>query len=706
MQSSRRFLLYGLCFILRCCPVRGIAYVPDKAINFTKCDPAQDQCPTHSFCEESKYGYYCKCGQYFYNEKDKTNIVYPGGECLGVCDTNGNISICACRKDGFVAQLNDKGLYACTAPSTTTSPLLTSYRTMGGVRTVIPTTQPGYDRCHSESSTDQELEKCEKHNSMDPLCTFLKSIENITENACEKNKTNPVEKVATQITNLLNQTSLKTFNSTELQTVFIAVIEKVETSLLASFATDPRDQRINTAEIKAEMKVSDEHCASGSSIFLKVDKDNMQVPCSLVNFKGGGAIFISYKVLNARLNGSILAALGDSDNRSREDIISSVVGGIITSDKTQNLGSPVRFTLKHMMAVKPHYNTRCVFWDSKVWSTQGCETRQSERENSTLCLCTHLSTFAVIMAPTPIEVDAGLRLISHIGLSMSLVCLCLSFLTLILCRSLRSAHTSVLTALCGCLFLGQFLILVGLQQTQNKILCAVIAGCLQFLFLCAFCWMTIESFLLFLTVRNLQALNYMNSQRSNFPFVCLIGFGVPVIITIISVSSYPDRYGEETHCWLKISHVWSFLGPVCMFISANFVLLVLTFWLLKKKLASLNANVSTLTHTRLLIFKAFSQLFILGCTWIIGLFQFGSEYLVASYIFTICNSLQGVYIFIVHCLLNRQVREEYSRVFRRLYSKKSTSDTTTGSTVPMTIKSSQVFAASKEDDVRNMEMSY
>ncbi|CAJ0929329.1 unnamed protein product [Ranitomeya imitator] len=303
-------------------------------------------------------------------------------------------------------------------------------------------------------------------------------------------------------------------------------------------------------------------------------------------------------------------------------------------------------------------------------------------------------------------VDAGLRLISHIGLSMSLVCLCLSFLTLILCRSLRSAHTSVLTALCGCLFLGQFLILVGLQQTQNKILCAVIAGCLQFLFLCAFCWMTIESFLLFLTVRNLQALNYMNSQRSNFPFVCLIGFGVPVIITIISVSSYPDRYGEETHCWLKISHVWSFLGPVCMFISANFVLLVLTFWLLKKKLASLNANVSTLTHTRLLIFKAFSQLFILGCTWIIGLFQFGSDYLVASYIFTICNSLQGVYIFIVHCLLNRQVREEYSRVFRRLYSKKSTSDTTTGSTVPMTIKSSQVFAASKEDDVRNMEMSY
>ncbi|XP_073509935.1 adhesion G protein-coupled receptor E3-like isoform X2 [Phyllobates terribilis] len=808
MQSSRRLLFYGLCFILSCCPVRGIVFVPGKAIHFLQCNQSQNQCPTHSSCEEANVGYYCVCDQKFYNAKDKTSITYPG-----VCETNGNTSPCACRRDGFVAKLNDKRLYACTdkctndsdcpagaschsqachcndictqqnncvtlvkldgvcaVPSTTTSPLLTSYRTMGSVRTVDPTTQrapisttgplltpsvnmgtptttythqrvretthynplttsaiklpetshimppkttegqgtptppSGYDRCHSESSTEQELEKCEKHNSMDPLCVFLKSIENITENACERNKTNTsVEKVATQITNLLNQTSLKTFNSTKLQTLVIAVIEKVETSLLASFASDPRDQQINSAEIKAEMKVSDEHCDKGSSIILEVDKNNMQVPCSLVNFKGGGAMFISYKGLNARLNGSILAAFGDSDNRSREEIISPVVGGAITSGNTQNLASPVNFTLTHMMAVKEHYTTRCVFWDSKVWSTQGCETRQSEQENSTLCLCTHLSTFAVIMAPTPIEVDTGLRLISHVGLSISLVCLCLSFLTFILCRTLRSAHTSVLTVLCGCLFLGQFLVLVGLQQTQNKILCAVIAGSLQFLFLCAFCWMTLESILLFLTVRNLQAVNYMNSQRSHFPFVCLIGFGIPVIITIISVSLYPDRYGEETHCWLKISHVWSFLGPVCMFISVNFVLLALTFWLLRKKLASLNANVSTLTHTRLLTFKALSQLFILGCTWIIGLFQFGSEYLVASYIFTICNSLQGVYIFVVHCLLNRQVREEYNRVFRRLYSKKSTSETMTGSTVPMTIKPSQVSEASKEDDVRDVE---
>ncbi|XP_066445531.1 adhesion G protein-coupled receptor E1-like [Eleutherodactylus coqui] len=294
------------------------------------------------------------------------------------------------------------------------------------------------------------------------------------------------------------------------------------------------------------------------------------------------------------------------------------------------------------------------------------------------------------------QVDVGLKLLSVIGLSLSLVCLCLSFLTFILCRSLRSAHTSVLTVLCVCLFLGQLLVLVGLQQTSNKILCSVIAGSLKFFFLCAFCWMSLESTLLFLTVRNLQALNYMNSQRSRFPYVCLVGFGIPSIIIIVSASLHPDMYGEETHCWLKIDYVWSFLGPVCMFIIVNFILLALTFWLLRKRLSSLNSNVSTLKHTRLLTFKALSQLFILGCTWIIGFFQFGSGSIIASYIFTICNSLQGVYLFIVHCLLNHQVREEYSRAYRRLYSKQPVSEIVSGSTMPMIIKLSQVSESSRE----------
>ncbi|MEE6522392.1 hypothetical protein FKM82_020916, partial [Ascaphus truei] len=243
--------------------------------------------------------------------------------------------------------------------------------------------------------------------------------------------------------------------------------------------------------------------------------------------------------------------------------------------------------------------------------------------------------------------DSGLTWLSRIGLSVSLLCLSLSLLTFLLCRALRSAHTSVLTILCGCLFLGQLLFLT---------LCSIIAGGLHLLFLCAFCWMSLESALLFLTVRNLRAVNYLTSRRSHFPSACLVGFGVPAVIIVISAATRPDEYGTASHCWLDQRLIWSFIGPVCVFITINTTLLILTFWLLRVKLSSLNTNVSTLKDTRLLTFKALAQLVILGSTWSIGLFQFGPGALVISYIFTVCNSLQGAFIFLVHCLLNRQVR--------------------------------------------------
>ncbi|XP_044138951.1 adhesion G protein-coupled receptor E3-like isoform X7 [Bufo gargarizans] len=782
MQTSRRLLFYGLCFFLSFSTVIGksqkivyaIRFLPQEAIHFTKCDPALNQCPAHSYCEETSYGYYCACENGFLNDKEKLTITYPGGECLARCKT-GQTFPCACRR-GYVSKVNENGLYectdkckndsdcpfeascksnncycnhiclpqqpncvtlvkldgVCTEPSTTRSPFFTSnvvdtavytqsgsptpqpessttrspFFTSNVVDTAVytqsgsPTSQPVNYRCQNNSRTEQ-IERCTKYNNAHPSCTFLKSFVAITEETCKRNSTNRVQNVASEITNLLNQT-LKTLDISDLQTVVFPIIENVETALLASFSADPRNQQISTSEIEAEMKVTPDHCGKSSSFNLRVLGNEMQVPCSLTNFENGGAMFILYKGINDKLNGSILASFGNPDHITTEEVISSLVGGAITLSNTENLDPPVTFTLKHMTAVKPLYTLRCVFLDTQnnVWSTHGCESQQSEQANSTRCVCRHLSTFAVIMAPTKIQVDDGLKILSIIGLSISLVCLFLTFLTFILCRPLRSAHTSVLTVLCGCLFLGQLLVLVGLQQTRNKILCSVIAGSLQFLFLCAFCWMSLESILLFMTVRNLQAINYMNSQRSYFPYVCLIGFGIPVIIMIISASLYPDIYGDQTHCWIKISHIWSFLGPVSIFISINFILLVLTFWLLRKKLASLNSNVSTLKHTRLLTFKALSQLFILGCTWLIGLFQFGSGSIVASYIFTICNSLQGLYIFLVHCLLNRQVREEYRKGFHRLWSRTTLSEAT-ASTVQMTMKPTS--EASREDHLHILE---
>lgn len=64
---------------------------------------------------------------------------------------------------------------------------------------------------------------------------------------------------------------------------------------------------------------------------------------------------------------------------------------------------------------------------------------------------------------------------------------------------------------------------------------------------------------------------------------------------------------------------------------------------------------SFLLLPRMLTFKATAQLFILGCTWCLGILQVGPAAHVMAYLFTIINSLQGVFIFLVYCLLSQQV---------------------------------------------------
>lgn len=60
-------------------------------------------------------------------------------------------------------------------------------------------------------------------------------------------------------------------------------------------------------------------------------------------------------------------------------------------------------------------------------------------------------------------------------------------------------------------------------------------------------------------------------------------------------------------------------------------------------------------HPRALTITAMAQLFLLGCTWVFGLFLFDPVSWVLAYIFSILNCLQGLFLFLLHCLLNKKV---------------------------------------------------
>jgi hypothetical protein len=55
--------------------------------------------------------------------------------------------------------------------------------------------------------------------------------------------------------------------------------------------------------------------------------------------------------------------------------------------------------------------------------------------------------------------------------------------------------------------------------------------------------------------------------------------------------------------------------------------------------------------------------FLLGLTWTFGLLYLNQESVVMAYIFTVLNSLQGLFIFVFHCIQNEKVRYQNIIVF-------------------------------------------
>ncbi|XP_027624790.1 putative adhesion G protein-coupled receptor E4P isoform X2 [Tupaia chinensis] len=407
---------------------------------------------------------------------------------------------------------------------------------------------------------------------------------------------------------------------------------------------------------------------------LEAGNNMMDIDCTDA-FKGNlrdrsAVSLITYRSLGDILNGSFF-----NNRRGMQEVKlnSHVVSGTIGLKEKVDLSEPVFLTFKHTEPGGARRKHLCVYWEGSAerngWSTDGCFHVDSN-DSYTRCKCFHLSSFAVLIALSPKE-DPVLTAITYVGLSLSLLCLLLAALTFLLCRPIQNTSTSLHLQLSVCLFLAHLLFLTGINRTEPQVLCSVIAGVLHYLYLASFTWMFLEGLYLFLTVRNLKVANYSSASRFKKKFVYPLGYGIPAVIVAVSAIVGHRHYGTSTHCWLKLDKgfIWSFMGPVAVIILINLTFYIQTLWILRSKLSSLNKEVSTIQDTRVMTFKAIAQLFILGCSWSLGFFvveevgkTVGS---VIAYLFTIINVLQGVLLFVVHCLLNRQVRMEYKRWFRR-----------------------------------------
>lgn len=66
----------------------------------------------------------------------------------------------------------------------------------------------------------------------------------------------------------------------------------------------------------------------------------------------------------------------------------------------------------------------------------------------------------------------------------------------------------------------------------------------------------------------------------------------------------------------------------------------------------------------------------MGCTWVLGIFYVNDRTTWVQYIFALCNSLQGFFIFLFHGVLNKQLQSALKTKHKRFLDSHSLSKST------------------------------
>ncbi|KAB0406050.1 hypothetical protein E2I00_012162 [Balaenoptera physalus] len=470
-----------------------------------------------------------------------------------------------------------------------------------------------------------------------------------SENTCQKttpsettNSTKELQQVVENIESLLtNKTVWGMEEGRNITATFTSILQKIESVVLetALKTPDQKLQKVQNRTVAIETRVVTDNCSKAVIFNLNAQMNSMDIHCSDViqgNTKGPSVVaFLSYSSLGNIINATFFEEANETD---QVYLNSQVVSAAIGPKRNTPLSQAVSLSFQHVKVKPSIKKVFCVYWkgtkEGGHWSMEGCFLIHANETHS-ICSCTHLSSFAVLMAfhremkviclcwdatfqgvgeynpragkpdcellsAHSQEEDPALTVITYVGLSFSLLCLLLAALTFLLCKAIQNTSTSLHLQLSLCLFLAHLVFLTAIDRTEIKVLCAIIAGALHYLYLASFVWMLLEGLHLFLTARNLTVVNHSSINRFMKKLMFPVGYGVPAVIVAISAASRPRLYGTPDYCWLHLDQkfIWAFLGPVCAIICVNFVFFLLVLWILKRKLSSLNSEVSTIKNIK------------------------------------------------------------------------------------------------------------
>ncbi|KAG7516586.1 hypothetical protein JOB18_035638 [Solea senegalensis] len=388
-------------------------------------------------------------------------------------------------------------------------------------------------------------------------------------------------------------------------------------------------------------------------------------------------------------------------------VVSASVTNAISPIK--DLDEEIQIMFHHLTPNTLHKDIQCVFWNFNKsngrggWDNHGCRKNYSN-SNYTTCLCDHLTHFGVLLDVSRNPVDPYneqiLTIITYIGCGVSSLFLGITLITYTVFKKLHQDYPSqILINLCLAL-LGLNLVFLAnswLSSWEVYGLCVATAFTLHYFLLAAFTWMGIEAINMYFAlvkVFNIYVPLYILK-------VCAVGWGLPLLICITVISVNMDAYGSHLYadaqpglnlidnssdfCWLQdnVAYYTSVVAYALLVLLFNIVIFVTVLVELRR----VRVNSPPGTHSKLMqdLKGVASLTLLLGLTWIVGFFTWDPARVFVLYIFSGLNSLQGLFIFLFHCVMKEKVRQQWRihLCFSRFRLKESSewSTSATGGTV-------------------------
>ncbi|XP_024150669.1 adhesion G protein-coupled receptor G3 isoform X2 [Oryzias melastigma] len=413
----------------------------------------------------------------------------------------------------------------------------------------------------------------------------------------------------------------------------------------------------------------------------------VQIPSSALQKIKGASALEEVMVVASVLNSTYFESPTETQNNTTPSVLGwrvlSVKGG---TDPIKNLIEPIKLTFRSEENVT---NGLCVFWKEPEnlsgkgsWSTDGCQTKFNGEEF--ICSSSHMSFFAVLVNP---EMSVGeshntnLRYITYVG------------------RRGRSEkaigiHMQLTAAL---LFLHLSFLLSGswfhvVEDQDDGWACRGLGLILHWSLLATLTWLALEGFhlyLLLVRVFNISVERYLLKLSIvgwGFPTLAAMACGISGVYGkyILELKDKENPESKSSICWMssEFKHrqvigylTVAFLCLVVLYNTCMLTLVVFKLYLIRSGNMGLkNSNQwrNVKKEKGLDLWKKCAAVLILSCVLGLPWGLASTTYISLSgvYVFTILNSLQGLFMFLWSVSLVCKSRSHRSTAAKDLSTQK------------------------------------